>query len=71
MKKGIVIPKKLILIFITAIVLITLLGGWGGILSAVKEIVVFLIFWGIIALACYGLYKLLQKFNKNNKAENF
>jgi len=62
MKKEIVIPIKLILIFIGVIVLITVLDGWGGIMSAVKEIVGWCIWMGFLALACYGLYKLGQKF---------
>lgn len=59
--------KKIIFILTAVIIFITLVGGWGGILSAVKEIVAFVIFWGIVGLACFGLYKILQKFGKEPK----
>lgn len=63
MKKSV----KISLIVITVIALITLMNGWGGIFSALKEITAFAIFWGIVALAVYGLYKLLKKFGKEPK----
>lgn len=62
MKKEIVIPIKLILIFIVVIILITIFDGWGAIFSAVKIVVEWCICMSFILLACYGLYKLGQKF---------
>jgi hypothetical protein len=64
MKKSAV---KISLVVIAVIALITLMNGWGGIIAAAKEITAFAIFWGIVALACYGLYKLLKKFSKEPK----
>jgi hypothetical protein len=64
MKKEIFIHKKLILIFAIAALIITLLGGWHAILSAAKETLGFCLFWAMVLLACYGLYKLIQKFKK-------
>ena len=61
MKKGILIPIRFIMMFIAVVILITVVDGWGGVLEAVKEIIGFVLFWGFVALAVYGLYKLTQR----------
>lgn len=66
MKKSAV---KISLVVIAVIVLISLMNGWGGIFSALKEIASFVIFWGLFALGCYGIYKLLKRFSKTKNTD--
>jgi Flp pilus assembly pilin Flp len=61
MKNEIVIPIRFILMFIAVAILITIVDGWGGVFDAIKEIFGFVLFWGFVALAVYGLYKLTQR----------
>ena len=55
--------KKAFLIIFAIIVLISLVGGWGAVWVAVKEILGFIFFIVLLVVAGAALYKLLKLIN--------
>ena len=58
MKKFVV---RISVIFFLIIALISFLGAWDGIIQAIKEIVAFCLFMGVVILMVFILYKICKR----------
>lgn len=60
MKKETIIPIKLIIIFLSILLFITLTGCWGAILEAVQQFMSFCFFIVFIGVISFIIHKVLN-----------